>query len=227
MGETQPLWNRKSKERWYRTHDRYGRPIQYELEKVEWSRTHDRSGHSLFENPADLEEVIQEEIPLETIGEETPLIPESVGSAAAGAAGGAASGVSSLGAWIGGLLAAGGIGALYAAIHKAIKGEGGDDRKGGLNVPGHKYIGPFNRLNRGDPVDLDDLIAYNHDVAYDTAKTVDDVQKADAQAIAEFLQDYHATGNYHSLLGVIGLKGKVFVEKLTGHLYPSLPGKEK
>lgn len=223
MGETEPLWNRKRKQKWYRTHDRYGRPIEYELEKIEWTRTHNREGKSLFEESADTEEINQENI--EETRHDFSSSDTNKNKGFRVNSGGGGGGFGYLINWIGGILAAGGLGALYTVIHKAIKGEGGEDYKGGLNVPGHKYIGPFNRLDRGDPVDIDDHIAYKHDLAYDKAKTVEDVQKADAEAIAEFLQDYHATGNYHSLLGVIGLKGKVFVEKLTGHLYPTLPGK--
>lgn len=36
----------------------------------------------------------------------------------------------------------------------------------GLNFPGHKYLGPFNSLDRGEPVDADDAAAKKHDEAY-------------------------------------------------------------
>nr|QKN88759.1 MAG: capsid protein [Dependoparvovirus sp.] len=40
------------------------------------------------------------------------------------------------------------------------------DGSAGFNFPGHKYLGPGNSLDRGDPVDADDAAAQKHDQAY-------------------------------------------------------------
>lgn len=40
------------------------------------------------------------------------------------------------------------------------------DGSAGFNFPGHKYLGPGNSLDRGDPVDADDAAAQKHDQSY-------------------------------------------------------------
>ncbi len=40
------------------------------------------------------------------------------------------------------------------------------DNSAGFNFPGHKYLGPGNGLDRGEPVDADDAAAQKHDQAY-------------------------------------------------------------
>jgi hypothetical protein len=45
-------------------------------------------------------------------------------------------------------------------IHTALKGEG-------LVLPGSKYIGPGNRMDKGKPKDKADANAYQHDLDYD------------------------------------------------------------
>ena len=56
--------------------------------------------------------------------------------------------------------------------------------------PGHKYLGPGNRLFSGRPVDSDDLIAQEHDLAYANAETSDDIVTADEKAIFAFFMDW-------------------------------------
>lgn len=41
------------------------------------------------------------------------------------------------------------------------------DDSAGFNFPGHKYLGPGNGLDRGEPVDADDAAAQKHDQSYD------------------------------------------------------------
>lgn len=69
-------------------------------------------------------------------------------------------------------------------------------------LPFHKYLGPGNDLDSGDPVDEDDRIAQEHDSAYATALTAEDISNADSKAINEFWTDFSTTGNTHSLLGM-------------------------
>nr|QKN88757.1 MAG: capsid protein [Dependoparvovirus sp.] len=40
------------------------------------------------------------------------------------------------------------------------------DGSAGFNFPGHKYLGPGNSLDRGEPVDADDAAAQKHDQSY-------------------------------------------------------------
>lgn len=68
-------------------------------------------------------------------------------------------------------------------------------------LPFHKYLGPGNDVDNGDPVDEDDRIAQQHDSAYETALTAKDISDADEKAISDFYNDFSTTGNFHSLLG--------------------------
>ena len=46
-----------------------------------------------------------------------------------------------------------------------------------FSLPGHKYIGPGNTITNIQPIDEDDHIAYDHDIAYEKAKTQKDIQR--------------------------------------------------
>lgn len=89
--------------------------------------------------------------------------------------------------------------------------------------PGHKYLGPGNKLDCGDPVDSDDAIARDHDRAYEMAVCKEDVYLADRKAIFSFMIDWFTNKNWHSAIGAVGLAFKHFTEKLL-HLvlYPRL-----
>lgn len=86
---------------------------------------------------------------------------------------------------------------------------------------GHKYLGPGNELNAGNPVDTDDAIAEIHDHGYNEAKNDNEVRSEDDIAIDSFLHDFIANGNPHSYLGAIGLGAKRVLETGTGVLYPA------
>ena len=90
--------------------------------------------------------------------------------------------------------------------------------------PGHKYLGPGNKLNVGSPVDTDDFIAEQHDIDYENACTVDDVYTADEKAIFAFLMDWLKKKNWHSAVGAMGLGMKHLAEVICGKIfYPKLP----
>lgn len=92
--------------------------------------------------------------------------------------------------------------------------------------PGHKYLGPGNDLNSGDPVDTDDLIAQEHDYAYETARCEEDVFIADENAIFSFICDWFKNKNWHSAIGALGLAFKHATEKLINRvIYPRLERK--
>lgn len=90
--------------------------------------------------------------------------------------------------------------------------------------PGHKYLGPGNKLDAGFPVDSDDLIAKQHDIAYESARTTEDVHTADNEAIFAFIIDWFKNKNWHSAVGAVGLGLKHLVELISGKIfYPKLP----
>lgn len=148
----------------------------------------------------------------EAVGETTGLLS----SAAVGAGGATVSAtgfsIANVGIGAGAILGAGAIG--YIA-HKVSSG---------ATLPGHHYIGPGNTLQGQIPVDKDDEIAKEHDEAYATAKTSQDVINADKKAIDKFSEDYTKNGNLHSLIGKTGLSIKTAVEKHIGVIYPSVSG---
>lgn len=89
--------------------------------------------------------------------------------------------------------------------------------------PGHRYLGPGNDLNSGEPVDTDDLIAQEHDHAYESARCEEDVFNADETAIFKFICDWIRNKNWHSAIGAIGLSLKHATEKLIRRvIYPRL-----
>lgn len=128
------------------------------------------------------------------------------GAATAGATVGTAAGVAVGGAVVGGIL-----GSILT-------------RGRGATAPGHHFLGPGNPVDEAPPVDTDDQIAKDHDIAYSNAKTAEDVHIADKEAINKFAADYKEHGNLHSKAGELGLTLKHNVEKFTGILYPPLTG---
>ena len=92
--------------------------------------------------------------------------------------------------------------------------------------PGHKYLGPGNKLDSGSPVDGDDLIAQQHDIDYESAEDKDDIFKADEKAIFAFIFDWIKNNNWHSIVGAMGLGVKHLTEMIIGKvLYPKLKQK--
>lgn len=97
-----------------------------------------------------------------------------------------------------------------------------------LIFPGHRYLGPGNKLNNGPPVDMDDLIAQTHDLAYENAFDKEDVHIADEKAIFSFAIDWLKNKNWHSAIGALGLGLKHLVEVMCGRVfYPKLYKKKK
>lgn len=86
--------------------------------------------------------------------------------------------------------------------------------------PGHKYLGPGNKLQSGKPVDKDDSIAEEHDWRYHLAQNKEDVRSADRKAIKEFFKE--GLNHPHAWVGALGLGIKYGVESLTGVLYPHI-----
>ncbi|XP_036327552.1 uncharacterized protein LOC118740163 [Rhagoletis pomonella] len=86
------------------------------------------------------------------------------------------------------------------------------------NVPGYKYLGPGNKLNKGVPINEVDLIAQIHDIDYALAKCGKDIREADLEAIRQF----HKIENpfdFGRILGKFGLIAKYGIESITGVLY--------
>ena len=149
----------------------------------------------------------------EGVTEATPLLG---GAAAEGGAAGAA-----------GVAAAGAAGAVIigGTIASLASGDSDDDADEHIDppitLPKHHYLGPGNTVDDIPPVDEDDHIARDHDIAYEHAKTQKDIQKADIDGANKFLTDVIENKNPHSALGYIGLKSKHLVESAVGVKYPS------
>lgn len=89
-----------------------------------------------------------------------------------------------------------------------------------MSLPGHNYLGPGNKTNNGPPVDSDDAIAQQHDIAYSRARSVSSIRSADRQAIGAFAGDFIEEGNWHSAVGAVGLGAKYAAESVIGVQYP-------
>lgn len=91
-----------------------------------------------------------------------------------------------------------------------------------FTFPGHRYLGPGNPLDNGEPVDSDDKIAQIHDTEYSQAKTKTDIFQSDQKAISAFSRDFILNRNWHSGVGALGLGIKYGTEKVLDHvLYPT------
>lgn len=87
----------------------------------------------------------------------------------------------------------------------------------------HKYLGPGNNITPQEPADRDDEIALIHDQDYSTAKTNQDIHRADQKAIGDFVEDLITNKNWHSALGAAGLGIKHLAEKaINTVVYPNL-----
>nr|QTE04116.1 MAG: capsid protein [Emberiza spodocephala ambidensovirus] len=96
-----------------------------------------------------------------------------------------------------------------------------------FTFPFHKYLGPGNEINNGEPVDFDDVLALNHDIAYiENFPTL--VREADVHYAVDFLHEYITSGHVESLAGTLGLILKTGVERiLNTQFYPMSPPTKK
>lgn len=101
------------------------------------------------------------------------------------------------------------------------------EHRGFVPVP-YKYLGPGNSLNRGEPYNNIDAHAQEHDIAYSSSKTQEDIKEADIkllkQASDHFVEGVSGRGSISDTIGSalagIGIGSKYIVEKGTGVLYP-------
>ena len=104
---------------------------------------------------------------------------------------------------------------------------------GGLTLPGYNYIGPGNKIFNEIPKNNPDLIAQIHDIEYHNIisrallnnvskeEFISSVRTADEKASNSFATDWNTTGHWGSLIGYLGLRAKIAVEKVFGIIYPS------
>lgn len=106
-----------------------------------------------------------------------------------------------------------------------------EGERAGLVPAPYKYAGPGNSLNRGPAYDLVDESARQHDIAYDKAKTAEDIHKADRQFLTEagnyVAEGIAGKGSISQTLGGIvtgaGIGIKHLAEKATGNIiYPPM-----
>lgn len=90
---------------------------------------------------------------------------------------------------------------------------------------GHRYLGPGNPLDNGEPTNNADRIAQRHDTEYSNAKTKEDIFQSDRHAIKDFLDEFIENKSIGGLIGAAGLSIKHGVEKISDRvIYPKLPG---
>lgn len=105
--------------------------------------------------------------------------------------------------------------------------------QGGLTLPGYKYLGPGNSLNRGVPVNALDSAAKKHDEKYHKiteyfkkTKNRKNFEKEIREADEEFLNEVSQIApestydSFAKFLAKGGIGTKYLVEKLTGVIYP-------
>ena len=97
-----------------------------------------------------------------------------------------------------------------------------------LLVPGHKYLGPGNKLKKPYiPVDDADKVALEHDINYSNALSYSDIRLADKKAIYKFGSNFLKDYSWCNAVGFLGLGTKYALESITGVLYPQMPNFEK
>lgn len=93
-----------------------------------------------------------------------------------------------------------------------------------FSIPSHNYFGPGISLSGSPPTDTDDVIAMEHDLAYENASDKNDIHEADKKAIFAFIIDCFKNKNWHSAIGAIGIGLKHLSEVICGRIfYPRLP----
>lgn len=94
-----------------------------------------------------------------------------------------------------------------------------------LSLPGYKYLGPGNPLDKGEPTNANDWVAYFHDIGY--GKIIESGQnpyllwsQADADAYNQF-----TTKDYGGAAGkaFFGLKKLAYDAGLIGTSFSNLP----
>nr|QRQ90276.1 MAG: hypothetical protein 3 [Parvoviridae sp.] len=176
-----------------------------------------------------VEQIELDDIELDTTAENEPLLQETSFSStpglaeAGGIAGtGAVSAAPSTPIIVTGVAVAAGtiaVGTTVGVLQTKRKSDVHKDPV--VSLPDHRYIGPGNTVDETPPIDTDDAIAREHDIAYNKAETQEDVQEADRQGANEFLTDVIHNNNVHSIAGYIGLKAKEKIESVIGVQYPN------
>lgn len=107
----------------------------------------------------------------------------------------------------------------------------------GAVLPGTDYVGPGNDIKIDAPRSESDAIAKEHDIGYadfqrradlgelTEQEFVEGIDYLDNTAIEKFAENFHNSGEWQSFLGRWGLWLKNRIERVTGPLYPSFPGK--
>lgn len=93
-------------------------------------------------------------------------------------------------------------------------------RQTGYHLYGHKYFGPNGPINNGEPIDYDDKLAEEHDLAYHVATTTEEIRVADRNAIMAFSADAVVNKNWHSMLGAAAIAAKYAAESVVDVVYP-------
>lgn len=76
--------------------------------------------------------------------------------------------------------------------------------------PGHNYLGLGNPIDNGEPVDIDDFIASQYDINYESATTTDDIRSSDKRTISDLGRDLIRNYNWHSGLGFADITTTIY-----------------
>jgi len=189
----------------------------WDEEQIDWLNRN-RPVNDPNQPPDPYESIELDEIELNT-AEDAPLLESSAGATAAAPLVPIATDTVVAGATA--ALGAGIVAAGVTATALLSKKDSDTHKDPVVSLPGHHYIGPGNTISDTDPVDTDDAIARIHDIAYEHAKTQEDVQEADRHGASDFLTDAIHNSNPHSVLGYVGLKAKEHIESVVGVQYPA------
>lgn len=108
-----------------------------------------------------------------------------------------------------------------------------DIGKSGITLPGHKYEGPGNSVNLGEPTNKADAISQLHDTEYFDAQykhsagktSRQDFNKSITESDTKAIKSFATTPSIGGVLGAVGLGAKKFAENFTNNpIYPN-PGK--
>lgn len=96
-----------------------------------------------------------------------------------------------------------------------------------MNLPFHRYFGPGNSDDEGEPTNYNDYIAKEHDKAYGKAKNKKEIFNADKKSSNDFLTNIFSTNfdisqSIPAFIGYSGLKIKNKVEEfIDDTIYPN------
>nr|QRQ90263.1 MAG: hypothetical protein 4 [Parvoviridae sp.] len=210
-------WKKSS--RWLEAYDHYVRKFKLMKHHVLRYRRINPNSNEYSELEEDILDLADEE--LIELSELSPSVVDAAvpATVAAGAVGTSSTGVGTTLTLGSILVASGAVGGTVAATSGGNDDE--EDKDPIITLPEHKFLGPGNTVNDKVAHDLDDEFARVHDILYANATTQQDISDADEHFLFDTVSDIIDNGNYHSLVGYLGIKFKTLLENIVGVQYPN------